>query len=118
MSLTGVFLLDLVLTVIVSLGMLSYLSKHLRVLLVELCGTTERARFWLAFSNIALILVPLILALDYRPEFGANKVIIFEIAAQLKCALTGFAVTLGFLALVLISFVRRTVPRIPGDPAR
>jgi hypothetical protein len=118
MSPTGVFLLDLVLTVIFSIGLLSYLNKHLRILLVELCGTAERARFWLAFSNVALILVPLILALDYRPEIGPGKVVIFEVAAQLKYALIGLALTLGALAIVLVSFIRRIESKVAGDPAR
>jgi hypothetical protein len=118
MSPTGVFLLDLVFTVIVSIGLLSYLSKHLRILLVELCGTAERARFWLAFSNVGLILVPLILALDYRPEIGPGRAVIFEVAAQLKNALIGFALTLGALAVVLVSFIRRIEAKVAGDPAR
>ena len=118
MSPTGVFLLDLVFTVIVSIGLLSYLSKHLQILLVELCGTAERARFWLAFSNVGLILVPLILALDYRPEIGPGRVVIFEVAAQLKYALIGFALTLGALAIVLVSFIRRIEAKVARDPAR
>jgi len=118
MSLTAVFLTGITLTTLVCIGLLTYVSRHLRTLLVELCGSVERARFWLAFSNVSLVLVPLIFALDYRPETGPDKAIIFEIAAQLKYALVGFVVALGFLALVLVSFVRRTAPKVPGDPAR
>jgi hypothetical protein len=118
MSLTGVFLLDLVLTAVVSIGLVYYLSDHLRILLVELCGTAERARFWLAFSNVALILAPLILALDYRPEIGPGKIVIFEMASQIKDALIGFALTLGALAIVLISFIRRIEPKVAGGPVR
>jgi hypothetical protein len=117
MSLTAVFLTGIALTAMGCIGLLAYVSKHLRTLLIELCGSVERAQFWLAFSNVALVLVPLISALNYRPQAGPDKAIIFEIAAQLQYALVGFVVALSFLALVLISFVRRTPPRMPGEPA-
>ena len=117
MNLTAVFLTGIALTVLASVGLLTYVSKHLRTLLVELCGSEERARFWLAFSNVSLVLVPQILALDYRPEAGPDKAIIFEIAAQLKYAMAGFVIALAFLAVVLISFVRRAESKGPSNPA-
>jgi len=107
MSPTSAFLLDVALTAFLSLGIVAYIKKHLRILLIELCGTTERASFWLAFSNVALILVPLIFALDYKPEFGPNETVIFEMATQLKYALIGFVITLGLLALILFRFIPR-----------
>jgi len=85
-------------------------------LLIELCGTTERANFWLAFSNVTLVLVPLIFALDYKPEFGPDKTAIFEIATQLKYALIGFVVTLGSLALILFRFIPRDKNSLTGAP--
>jgi len=117
MSLTAVFLTGIALTALACIGLLAYVSKHLRPLLIELCGSEERAQFWLAFSNVVLILVPLVSALDYRPQSGPDKAIIFEIAAQFQYALVGFVVALSCLALVLISFVRRTPPRMPGESA-
>jgi len=70
MSPTVVFLSDLTLAVLVCTGVVFYVAKHLRLLLIELRGTTERANFWLAFSNVSLVLVlvPTIFALDDRPE--------------------------------------------------
>lgn len=59
--------------VVLFMGLVSYLKAHLKNLLVELCGTEERASFWLAFSNVTLVLVPLIFALDYQPEFGPAR---------------------------------------------
>ena len=73
MTPTQVFFSDLAITVPLSGGIVAYVQKHLRALLVELCGTTERANFWLAFSNVALVLVPLIFTLDYKPESGPDK---------------------------------------------
>ena len=118
MSPTSAFLLDVALTAFLSLGIVAYIKKHLRILLIELCGTTERASFWLAFSNVALILVPLIFALDYKPEFGPDKTAIFEMATQLKYALIGFVITLGSLALILFRFIPRDKNSFAGAPQR
>lgn len=110
MTQTSVFLIDLTLTLSICVGVVGYVAKHLKSLVVELCGTAERASFWLAFSNVSLVLIPLIFALDYRPEVAAGTPVVFAIANQLKYALIGFAVTLGLLALVLLSFLPREKP--------
>src|SRR5213082_1237144 len=91
---TAAFLTDVGLVAVLSLALVAYVKPHLNALLMELCGTAERARFWLAFSNVTLVLVPLIFALDYKPEFGPDKTAIFEMATQLKYALMGFVITL------------------------
>ena len=93
MNLSTVFASELTITITVCAAIVLYLAKPLRSLLIELCGTAERANFWLAFSNVALVLVPVISALDYSPEAGANKVLVFELAAQLRHALIGFLVS-------------------------
>ncbi len=56
MTPTVAFLSDIALTTLLFVGIVAYIKKHLRTLLLELCGTTERASFWLAFSNVALVL--------------------------------------------------------------
>ena len=107
MSSTQAFLADVGITAILFIGIVAYVQRHLRALLIELCGTPERASFWLAFSNVALVLVPMIFALDYKPDAGPDKNIIFEMATQIKYALIGFVITLGGLALVLYRFIPR-----------
>lgn len=89
MNLTTTFLADVALVVLACVGIVAYLSKHLRTLLIELCGTVERASFWLAFSNVALVLVPLIFAMSYKPESGPETNVAFEMASQSSTALWG-----------------------------
>jgi uncharacterized membrane protein YhaH (DUF805 family) len=114
MNPTAAFLTDITLAVIISVGIVAYVKGHLRTLLIELCGTTERASFWLAFSNVTLVLVPLIFVLDYKPEFGPDKTLIFEMATQLKYAIIGFVIALSALALAML----RYVPRNKSNAAR
>lgn len=118
MSSTQAFLADVAITAILFIGIAAYIKRHLQALLVELCGTIERASFWLAFSNVALVLVPLIFALDYQPEPGQDKNLILEMATQIKYSLIGFVVTLGGLALVLYRFIPRDKPKAAADLPR
>ena len=118
MSPTAAFLCDVVIAAFLFIGIVAYVRKHLRTLLVELCGTPERASFWLAFSNVTLVLVPLIFALDYEPQFGPGRNFIFEMATQLKHAIIGFVMALGFLAIILFRFIPRNRPDAVAGPSR
>ena len=62
------FLVGIGVTFIASLAIVLYLRPHLTKILIDLCGAEQRAGFWTAFSNVTLILVPLIFALFSRPE--------------------------------------------------
>jgi hypothetical protein len=118
MSLTMAFLSVMGLAAFLSIGLVAYVKAPLRSLLIELCGTKERASFWLAFSNVTLVLVPLIFVLDYKPEFGPDKSMIFEMATQLKYALIGFVIALSALALVMLRFIPRNQNNLAGDLQR
>lgn len=102
------FLLGIGLTVGISGAAVLYLRRSLLPLLTELCGSEERARFWLAFSNVSLLLMPLIIALHSRPE--PDNSLVFELGAQVAQALGGLLTTLVVLGFVVGSFVARTRP--------
>ena len=116
MNETSVFLTGVGLT----LGMCSlvvfYLRAPLRVLLVELCGTLERAGFWTAFSVVTLICVPLIFALQFGPESGSEVSFVLALARQLKWALAGAVMTILLLGMVLGAFIPHREP--PGETVR
>lgn len=118
MTPTSAFLIDVAMAAALFMGIVGYVKRHLKALLIELCGTPERANFWLAFCNVTLVVVPLILALDYWPELGPDRSAIFEMATQIKHALLGFVVTSGALALVLLRFIstgKITPPTVRRD---
>jgi hypothetical protein len=118
MNATAAFLVGTALVLLGCSAIVAYVSRHLRSLLIELCGTPERASFWLAFSNVALILVPLIFALEYTPELRPGKSVVFEMATQLKYGLVGFVVTLSFMAIMLSRFIPTNKPGVVAGPAR
>src|ERR1700752_1908257 len=101
MSAVTIFLIGVVITLASALVVVMYLRRPLKTILVDLCGTVERAEFWLAFSNVTLTLLPVIFALDFRPE---NQPLIFAIGSQLERALIGLAGSVIGLGLVLSRF--------------
>ena len=101
------FLIQLAITLAIISLIVGYLRPHLRKILVDLCGTEERAQFWTVFSNILLLGMPMILALSYRPEAQNAEDLFFEVAGKLSGNLGGLlfaticiGVAVSFFALV------------------
>ena len=110
MSASSLFLVGIGITLLMSLTVVIYLMNPLRKILTELCGTRERADFWLAFSNVALMLTPLIFAASCTPDPRGDLVI--EIATQLKWAFIGLLTAMIIIGLVISRFIPR-----PAAPA-
>lgn len=93
-----------------ALTVVAYLNKPLHQLLIELCGTAERAAFWAAFSNVALVVTPLIFAATCTPS--ARQPAVFAIATQLKWSFVGLLLALVVIAWAMSRFIprRRTAP--------
>jgi ABC-type antimicrobial peptide transport system permease subunit len=104
---TSIFLSGLGLTLFAAFVVVAYLMPHLKRILVDLCGTGDRASFWTAFSNVALILVPTIFAMHYRPGQGGDVPLVFEMSTQLEWALIGLVVTVITLGIVIGMFIPR-----------
>jgi len=84
-----------------------YLRPFLKRVLVDLCGTEERAQFWTVFSGILLVGLPLLFALGYHPEAGTAEELFFDVAGKLGgnlgsllFALVGVGMIVSFFALV------------------
>lgn len=86
---------------------MAYLHRPLRAVLIDLCGTADRAAFWCAFSNITLFLFPLILMLDYQPDATSSHMWLWMLAAILKRGLLGLAISVIALGFVIATFIRR-----------
>jgi len=107
MTPSTLFLTGLAMSLVTSSAIVVYLRVPLRRILVELCGTSERAAFWAAFTNVSIMLVPLIFALQYGPEMKVGQSAVLEIGAQLKWALAGLLATVVLVGWILSGFIRR-----------
>jgi hypothetical protein len=101
------FVVEVALTGVISAAIIAYLRPFLRKVLVDLCGTEDRAQFWTAFCNLVLIGMPVIFALYYRPEATNLEELFFEIAGKLSgnlagllSGLIGVGLMVSFFALV------------------
>jgi hypothetical protein len=103
MTSSTVFLVGVGVTLVSAFLVVLYLRRYLDSVLADVCGTAERAHFWTAFSNIGLILVPTICALNYAP---ASQPIV-QLTGQFQAALVGLAVAVLIIGLVLTIFIRR-----------
>jgi len=98
------FLVQMILTLIIVALVVGYLRPHLRKVLIELCGTEERAQFWTAFSNILLIGLPVIFSLNYRPAYRDIVHPFFDIAGKLSSNLGGMLLGLVCIGIIVTFF--------------
>jgi len=104
------FVIEVTLTLVIAALLVRYLRPFLLKILIDLCGTADRAQFWLAFSNILLIGVPVIYALNYRPEAQNAQALFFEVAGKLSGNLGGLLGALIGIGLI-VSFFALVAPR-------
>jgi SNF family Na+-dependent transporter len=107
MNIFWIYLLQIAITAAISVMMVAYFRPHLRRVLVDLCGTQERAQFWVVFSSIVLVGVPLIFGMGYNPLESDPGRLFFDTARQVRTnllglllALLGVGFTVSFFALV------------------
>ena len=101
------FAIEVILTFAICTLIFRYLRPFLNRILVDLCGTEERAQFWTVFSNILLVGFPLLVSLMYRPESSKVEDLFFELTRRTSgnlisflAALVGVGVVVSFFALV------------------
>src|SRR6267154_2371281 len=95
------FVVGLIVTMGIVFLALLYLRNPLQVLLTDLFGAVDRARFWTAFSNVVFFLVPLVVALDHQPAPNGIESSVFVISSQIESAVTGLIVSVVIVGLVL-----------------
>ncbi len=110
MNEVGIFIAGIVMSVVVCFLVVGYLKSHLQKILVDICGNEMRANFWMAFSNVTLILIPTIFAMSYRPRPGDNISIFFELSTQFKWGLIGLASSVIVLGIVIRTFIQSMPP--------
>jgi hypothetical protein len=87
-----------------------YFKPYLNRVLVDLCGTEERAQFWTAFSGIILTGLPLLFSLMYHPMHQKADDLFFEITHRISGNLFSFmfaVIGVGFI----VSFFALVAPR-------
>lgn len=110
-TLTLLFL-EIALCLALSLAALALLKPLLREILTETCGTAGRAAFWVRFTELMVVIAPLLIVIYFAPTQELNVV---NLAYALQQTL--FRTLLGiFIALALIGRVIWRAIRSPLTP--
>jgi hypothetical protein len=102
----AIFLITEAISVVVALGIALFMRRHLRNVLTDLTGTAERASFWLAFTSLLLVIVPLVVVMFVPRETGLGEPVFFRVVAQLRWALVSLVVVLVSYGFIIIWFVQ------------
>lgn len=106
MSQFQLYLTGLVLSVLISFAVIFYLRRPLFKLLVELCGTGDRARFWMQITHLSFVLTAMLMALTFSPDGYLPDY--YYLANHLGRTLFGLLGVTGFLTIAISRFIRRT----------
>ncbi|HTK78752.1 MAG TPA: hypothetical protein VL371_26070 [Gemmataceae bacterium] len=100
-----VLVCSLALTGLLSAAVVLYLGRPLRGVLRDLCGSDERARYWVAFANVMHILLPVTAVLIAReaPRSGGSTVM--AVLDQTRWALAGLILSVVSVALGVAVFL-------------
>ncbi len=110
MNSIAAFGVEFVMTVAIGFLLMLYLRAPLYRILVDLCGSEERARFWAAFSAVLLIGLPSAATLGYHPFSGNLTDTFFDMARQLGQNVMAFLAALVALGIV-VAFFALVAPR-------
>jgi hypothetical protein len=99
MSSETAFLIAAGVTALVAVVVVAYLRGPLLGSLHEMCGTEQRARFWTAYSNAVLLLVPLVALMLARLAPPAADSLVFAVVGYLQWSMVGLVVTLFVVAV-------------------
>jgi len=104
------FLLEVVITFVICVLTFRYLRPFLNRVLIDLCGTEDRAQFWTAFASIILIGLPLLFGLMYHPEAQKAEELFFELTHRISSNLISFVLALVCIGII-VSFFALVAPR-------
>lgn len=100
------FLIELTISISVGWIVIATLSKPLRNLLIDLCGTEDRADFWMTYSNIMLILAPLLANILFGVSGTVKMQDFYFYKTTFGCAIFGIFGALIFIGLQ----ISKTIP--------
>lgn len=117
MNTINLFLLQITLSFGLSVLVIMLLKAQLREVLTEICGTSSRAAFWVTFTQLMLVIAPLLLVIlftDLKPGVSIYP------AETIKDTVfrSLFAI---FIAIAMIGRVIRksiAVPPLPNHSAQ
>lgn len=111
-----IYVIQIVIPFVLSLAVTNYLQGTSRRLLEDLCGTKDRAEYWVRITAILTIATPVLLVLMFGNAptekcFSGGSGCVAEIIKQAVCLSLGGII----LAIVVVaSRINQHIPQIPS----
>jgi len=112
MNTLALFMIEVLLCLGISISLIYLLKPVLSEVLVDICGTKSRAEFWVMFTQLMLIISPLLIVIYFAPT---QDVLHINTAEAMKDTL--FRSLLGdFIALVIIGqIIWKSIKILPAQ---
>lgn len=106
------FIIEILIGLVVSASVIYILNKPLKNVLIDICGTEVRAKFWVMYTNLMLVIAPLLTSI----AFGKSHRVIEASFSFYKTAFG--SVLFGiFMSLVIIGLqITKTLPQKKDNP--
>lgn len=101
MDAATVFVIGAVMILAMGWGVVGYLRRPLKRVLLEVCGNEGHAQFWSEFTAVGMGLVTAVFAVSGRPDPRPTEPAMFALADQLKSGLLGLTGAVVLLGCVL-----------------
>jgi hypothetical protein len=93
-------LFQIAIPLLAGIGVAAYLRQVIRVLLLDLCGSDDRANFWVRTTSILLAGTPLAVVLVFGHS-GPNDALPEVIRQAVALSLVGILLAVAFLARLI-----------------
>ncbi len=111
MSEFTLFILEVTLSLVTSGFVIYTLSDALYKLILELCGTEARAKFWISYLNVMLVITPLLTVFIFGKSGIVAEASFIFFKNALSCILTGMFVSLSAIGFqIMQSIPKNKVP--------
>lgn len=92
-------------TLLFAILVVAYINNRYYYVLVDLTKNAERAKFWLKYSNVLLLLVPLVFSMTVYPST------LFDITSQIKWGIVGLVLSLFILGIIMVFYITKIVEK-------
>lgn len=111
MSPLSLFLVEVGICLLASTLVAGFLTRPLRRLLIDECGTVERAGFWVVYSDVMIFIAPLVTAVVFGKSSEVYEPTLPFCKAALGSALAGVFVALAAVGLQVARFLPRRLEK-------
>lgn len=99
------FSIEVVFSLIISGLVIFTLSQALYTLILELCGTEARAKFWISYLNVMLVITPLLAVFIFGTSSMLVQASFGFFRNALTCILSGIFVSLSAIGFQIMQSI-------------